>query len=172
MSYASADTPRMPDERYNKLVQETSKGIASFNQVTRAIAQKMSLFGTQQDSRSNHQQLKELSEKGNKLVAKINRRLQELKKACVGAHARSRKTQVGKLSSDFKNQLKTFEQTCQKLMESEKNSVDLIRRSSTSFKHEQKMDFNNYNEDQLYAQANITTYDEEGKLIWNDLFNI
>ncbi|TMW56539.1 hypothetical protein Poli38472_006549 [Pythium oligandrum] len=181
--YHAADSPRdVPDERFRKLVQETSKGISSFNQLTRSMAQKLSLFGTPQDSRSNHQQLKELSEKGNKLVTKINRRLQEMNKACTGPQGRARKTQVTKLSSDFKTQVKQFEETCSRLIESERHSVDLIRRSSQSFRRSDES-FNagggggggnkgnqnngngfvlsNYDEDQLYAQANVTYYDED-----------
>lgn len=168
--YMSANSPRgLSDERYNKLVQETSKGISSFNQLTRSMAQKISLFGTPQDSRSNHEQLKELSERGNKMVNKINKRLQELNKSCQGPQSRARKTQVGKLSSDFKNQVRVFEETCERLIESEKNAVDTIRRSSVAFRRSSSrdgapnggLDFTNYNEDQIYAQMNVTQYDEE-----------
>lgn len=173
--YSAADSPRdsFSDERYGKLVQETSKGIAGFNQLTRSIAQKMSLFGTPQDSRANHKQLNELVDKGNKIVTKIQRRLKDLAQACQGPQARARKTQVNKLSTDFKNQLRSFEETCKRLVESEKNAVDLIRRSSTSFRNSDDMNkpannnnngmnFTNYNEDQIYAQANIVMYDEDG----------
>uniref|UniRef100_K3WGQ8 t-SNARE coiled-coil homology domain-containing protein n=1 Tax=Globisporangium ultimum (strain ATCC 200006 / CBS 805.95 / DAOM BR144) TaxID=431595 RepID=K3WGQ8_GLOUD len=165
--YQSAQSPRnraLSDEKHQKLVQETSKGISSFNQLTRSMAQKMSLFNTPQDSRANHQSLKELTEKGNKLVTKINRRLQELNKSCQGPQARTRKTQVGKLSNDFKTQMRAFEETCQRLVEMEKNSVEFIRRSSHSFNHNDqnsKVEFANYNEDQIYAQANIVAYDED-----------
>ncbi|DAZ99980.1 TPA: hypothetical protein N0F65_001984 [Lagenidium giganteum] len=172
--YHSVDSPKLlSDDRYNKLVQETSKGISSFNQLTRSLAQKMSLFGTPQDSRANHQQLKELTDKGNKIVSKINRRLQELNKACTGPHARMRKTQVGKLSNDYKTQVRTFEDTCKKLVASEKQAVERIRRSSVSFRRSDSrgggggggggagLDFSNYNEDQLYAQVNVTNYEEE-----------
>lgn len=169
--YHSAQSPRergLSDEKYAKLIQETSKGISSFNQLTRSMAQKMSLFNTPQDSRANHEALKELTDKGNKLVTKINRRLQELNKSSQGASARNRKTQVTKLSSDFKTQLRAFEETCAKLIESEKQSVDFIRRSSHSFNHNDakaKVEFSNYNEDQIYAQANIIAYDEDGKRV-------
>lgn len=172
--YHSAQSPPrnrdrgLSDERYSKLIQETSKGISSFNQLTRSMAQKMSLFNTPQDSRANHEALKELADKGNKLVTKINRRLQELNKSSQGASARMRKTQVAKLSSDFKTQLRAFEETCAKLIESEKQSVDFIRRSSHSFNHNDaktKVEFSNYNEDQIYAQANIIAYDEDGKRV-------
>lgn len=171
--YRSVQSPRdseMPgefgDERFRKLVQETSKGISSFNQVTRGIAQKMSLFGTPQDSRANHTQVTELTDKGHKLVSRLNKRLQELNKACQSGNKRAmRKAQVSKLSSDFKAQLKSFEDTCKRLVETERHSVDLIRRSSTSFKGGQKPagnEFSNYNEDQIYAQANVVIYDEDG----------
>lgn len=172
--YQRASSPRdselpgeMGDERFRKLVQETSKGISSFNQVTRGIAQKMSLFGTPQDSRGNHDQVTELTDKGHKLVGKLNRRLQELGKACQSGASRSmRKAQVNKLSSDFKAQLKSFEDTCTRLVETERHSVDLIRRSSTSFRGAQNkpqgQEFSNYSEDQIYAQANVVIYDEDG----------
>jgi len=173
--YRSAQSPRdseMPgefgDERFRKLVQETSKGLSSFNQVTRGIAQKMSLFGTPQDSRANHAQIKELTEKGNKLVAKINRRLQELNRGAKGPSGRARRTQVNKLSADFKNQVRVFEETCERLLESERQSVEFIRRSSQSFKggdtHQTRggAEFTNYSEDQIYAQANVVVYDEDG----------
>lgn len=178
--YSAADSPRdsFSDEHYAKLVQETSKGIAGFNQLTRSIAQKMSLFGTPQDSRANHKQLNELVDKGNKIVTKIQRRLKDLAQACAGPQARSRKTQVNKLSTDFKNQLRSFEETCKRLVESEKNAVELIRRSSTSFRSSNDMNkpinnnnnsnngmnFTNYDEDQIYAQANIVMYDEDGTM--------
>ncbi|KAG2848790.1 hypothetical protein PC129_g2561 [Phytophthora cactorum] len=143
--YRSAQSPRnssgsATDERFGKLVTETSKGISTFNQLTRSIAQKMSLFGTPQDSRSNHVQIKELTEKGNKLVAKINRRLQELNRGAKGAAGRARRTQVNKLSADFKNQ-------------SFKGGDGRQTRGGA--------EFTNYSEDQIYAQANVVVYDED-----------
>ncbi|KAI9915269.1 hypothetical protein PsorP6_008140 [Peronosclerospora sorghi] len=171
--YRSAQSPRnnnngtLSDDRFNKLVTETSKAISSFSQLTRSIAQKMSLFGTPQDSRGNHVQIKEMTEKGNKIVAKINRRLQELNKSAKGPSGRTRRTQVGKLSADFKNQARVFEETCERLLESERQSVQFIRRSSQSFRGgdaKQKhggAEFTNYNEDQIYAQANVVIYDED-----------
>jgi syntaxin 12/13 len=173
--YRSAQSPRdseMPgefgDERFRKLVQETSKGISSFNQVTRGIAQKMSLFGTPQDSRANHTAVTELTDKGQKLVSRLNKRLQELHKACQSGDKRAmRKAQVSKLSSDFKAQLKSFEDTCKRLVETERHSVDLIRRSSTSFRGQKPAgnEFSNYSEDQIYAQANVVIYDEDGTFV-------
>jgi syntaxin 12/13 len=162
-SYAAAGTPKGGEaERYNALVQETSKAIGAFNQATRSITQKMSLFGTPQDSRANHQELKELSDKGNKLVTKINRRLQDLTKLCTGPAGRTRKTQVNKLASDFKNQCKAFEDVCQRLVEQEKTAVAHIRRSSSLVRHEDAHGLGDYSEDQIYAQANVTSYDEDG----------
>lgn len=157
----------MTDDRFSKLVTETSKGISTFNQLSRSIAQKMSLFGTPQDSRANHAQIKEITEKGNKLVAKINRRLQELNRGAKGASGRTRRTQVNKLSADFKKQVRVFEETCERLLQSERQSVDFIRRSSQSFKasdnHQSNggAEFTNYSEDQIYAQANVIIYDED-----------
>lgn len=181
--YTSADSPSSTNERFQKLVQETSKGISSFHQLIRSMQQKISLIGTPQDTRINHQQLKELSEKGNKMVSRINRRLQELNRGTQGTQGRPRKTQVKKLSSDYKTQVELFETTCQKLIVSEQQSVDYIRRSSQSFQQERKQrrgsrernrghssastgsngfQLGDYNEDQLYAQVNITRYDEDG----------
>ncbi|TDH65325.1 hypothetical protein CCR75_000704 [Bremia lactucae] len=170
--YQSNQSPRdssgsMTNERFGKLVTETSKGISNFNQLTRSIAQKMSLFGTPQDSRSNHVHIKELTEKGNKLVAKINRRLQELNRGAKGAAGRTRRTQINKLSADYKNQVRVFEETCERLLESERQSVDFIRRSSQSFRggdsrqSRKGVEFTNYSEDQIYAQANVIIYDED-----------
>uniref|UniRef100_K3WAE6 t-SNARE coiled-coil homology domain-containing protein n=1 Tax=Globisporangium ultimum (strain ATCC 200006 / CBS 805.95 / DAOM BR144) TaxID=431595 RepID=K3WAE6_GLOUD len=168
-NYTSADSPRGGGdaERYNRLVQDTTASIQSFHQTTRAIMQKMLILGTPQDNRANHQELKEMTDKGNTLVAKINKRLQELYKFTQsGAQARTRKTQVNKLSSDFKNQCKNFEDTCKKLVEAEKAAIAHIRQSSHSFRREDdnNVELGNYNEDKLYAQANVTTYDEDDLL--------
>ncbi|CAI5726360.1 unnamed protein product [Peronospora destructor] len=97
----------------------------------------MTLFGTPQDSRANHQQL---TDRGNKLVAKINRRLQDSDKGAKDAGGRARKTQVAKLSMDYKNQLKSFEET---------------------YDNDMPGGFGGYNEDQIYAQANVTHYNED-----------
>lgn len=172
-SYSSADSPRGPmtDEVFQKLMQETSRTIASFNQVTRQMQQKMSLFNTPQDSRNNHEQLNQLVEKGKKYSTRISLKMKELAKSTEGVSgpsARARKTQMGKLSSDFKTQLSNFETTCQEYMESERNAINQIRRTSMgSFSKKdspegrQKLELNNYSEDQLYAQANIQNYDED-----------
>ncbi|KAI9907631.1 hypothetical protein PsorP6_004796 [Peronosclerospora sorghi] len=168
MSYVSIESPKMGEqEHYNALVQETSKAVGQFNQVTRTIAQKMTLFGTPQDSRANHQQLTELTISGNKLVSKINRRLQELDKGAKATGGRARKTQVTKLSTDYKNQLKSFEETCQKLLAAERAAVLNLRQSSLSFRSEENdkpAGFDGYNEDQIYAQANVTSYSEDDML--------
>lgn len=172
-NYTSADSPKGGDaERYSRLVQETSAAIGSFHQSTRAIMQKMLILGTPQDNRANHQELKELTDKGNQLVTKINKRLQDLYKFTQsGPQARTRKTQVNKLSTDFKNQCKNFEDTCKKLVEAEKAAIAHIRQSSHSFRRDESLDNNspldlgNYNEDKLYAQANVTTYDEDGAFL-------
>lgn len=165
-SYVSADSPKGPNEleQFNRNVQDTSKAIQEFHQLTKSMQQKMTLFSTAQDSRVNHQQLKELTEKGNKLVAKINRRLQDLTKACQGPSGRTRKTQVSKLSSDYKNQLKAFEETCEKFIENEKTAVANIRQSSHSFRsddNDKRGGLGDYSEDQLYSQANIQNYNED-----------
>ncbi|TDH72710.1 uncharacterized protein CCR75_003279 [Bremia lactucae] len=165
MSYYSADSPKMGEaEHYNEVVQETSKAVSQFNQVTRTIAQKMTLFGTPQDSRANHQQLTELTDRGNKLASKISRRLQELDKGAKAASGRARKTQVAKLSMDYKNQLKSFEETCQKLLAAERAAVSNLRQSSLSFRSDDEQKpagFDGYNEDQIYAQVNVTSYNED-----------
>ncbi|CEG39064.1 syntaxin 7-like protein [Plasmopara halstedii] len=165
MSYMAVNSPKMGEnEHYNDVVEETSKDVRQFNQVTRTIAQKMLLFGTPQDSRANHQQLTELTDRGNKLVARINRKLQELDKGAKAAGGRARKTQVAKLSLDYKNQLKSFEETCQKLLAAERAAVSNLRKSSLSFRSDDdtKLEgFDGYNEDQIYAQANVTRYNED-----------
>lgn len=189
-NYTSADSPKAGGgdaNRYSRLVEETSAAIGSFHQSTRAIMQKMLILGTPQDNRANHQELKELTDKGNQLVAKINKRLQDLYKFTQsGPQARTRKTQVNKLSTDFKNQCKNFEDTCKKLVEAEKAAIAHIRQSSHSFRrdessvdNESPLELGNYNEDKLYAQANVTTYDEDGaywfcveKIAWRLFLNV
>uniref|UniRef100_M4BRB4 t-SNARE coiled-coil homology domain-containing protein n=1 Tax=Hyaloperonospora arabidopsidis (strain Emoy2) TaxID=559515 RepID=M4BRB4_HYAAE len=161
----SAESPRQSaTEHYDALVQETSKAVGQFNQVTRTIAQKMTLFGTPQDSRVNHQQLTELTNRGNKLVARINRRLLELNEGLKGANGRARKMQVAKVSGDYKTQLRSFEETCQRLLAAERAAVSNLRRSSLSFRSEDNdkpAGFDGYNEDQIYAQANVVSYNED-----------
>lgn len=177
-NYTAAESPKAGDaERYNRLVQDTSAAISSFHQTTRAIMQKMLILGTAQDTRANHQELTELTDKGNALVAKVNKRLQELYAFCQSKsdpQARTRKTQVNKLSSDFKNQCRNFEDTCKKLVDAEKAAIAHIRQSSNSFRRDDSLDhgrggatgagleLGNYSEDKLYAQAHVTTYDEDG----------
>jgi syntaxin 12/13 len=167
-SYSSADSPKGAHEveQYKRNKADTSNAIKEFHLLTKSMQQKMTLFKTPQDSRVNHQQLKELTEKGNRLVAKINRRLQDLSRACQGSLGRSRKAEVNKLSNDFKNQLKAFEATCQQLIENEKLAVAEIRKSSRSFRSDddKPAGLGNYNEDQIYTQAHVQSYNEDGKL--------
>lgn len=97
-------------------------------------------------------------------MAIINRRLQELDKGAKAEGGRARKTQVAKLSVDYKNQLKSFEETCQKLLLAERTAVSNLRQSSLSFRvddGEKPEGFDGYNEDQIYAQANVTSYNED-----------
>ncbi|DAZ94406.1 TPA: hypothetical protein N0F65_003435 [Lagenidium giganteum] len=149
--YNEATTPRGDDP--DKLIAETSRGIASLNQLTRSMQQKMSLFQTPQDSRSNRQQLNELADKGNKHILKLNKRLQLLNK-----NARSRKTQVTKLAADFRAQVVLFEEACAKLTAAEKSTIAELRRTSGSF---QSMNLNNQSESQVLAQAQVVNYDEQ-----------
>ncbi|CAI5722966.1 unnamed protein product [Hyaloperonospora brassicae] len=167
MSYMSADSPRPSATAHvDALVQETSQAVAQFHQVTRTIAQKLTLFGTPQDSRATHAQLAELTQRGNKLVAQINRRLVELTDGVKSAGGRARRTQVAKLSSDYKRQLQSFEATCAQLLAAERAAVAHLRRSSLSFRSDDNErrpteGFDGYNEDQLYAQANVVRYNED-----------
>ncbi|KAJ8548728.1 hypothetical protein ON010_g10943 [Phytophthora cinnamomi] len=82
-----------------------------------------------------------------------------------GAGGRARKTQVAKLSTDYRNQLRSFEETCQKLLAAERAAVSNLRQSSLSFRSDdddKPAGFDGYNEDQIYAQANVTSYNEDG----------
>ncbi|KAF0719157.1 Aste57867_1247 [Aphanomyces stellatus] len=165
-SFGSPKAGVMVAEKYDKLVAEVSKAVGQLNATLRSIDQKVSLYGTSLDSRSNHEKLKELVEKGNKLVSKIQKRLKLLNndlQGQSGAVVKMRTTTVKKLSGDFKTQLDLFQKSCQSVVATETSAVNHIRRSSESFVHAKQtgMAFTNYNEDQLYAQAQITTYDED-----------
>lgn len=175
--YYDAQSPQrggLDDNRYRQLVTEVSKGIGYFNQLSKSIEQKTQLFGTRQDSRSNHNKINEEVEKGKRVTAKVKKRLKELSKAgqgVSGAASRSRSTQYRKLANDFRAQLDEFDHICRRVVNSERNAVDHIRRSSVP---KQKTDnsmfnYNNYSEDQLYAQADVTVYDEDGMYLSNDL---
>ncbi|KAG9416334.1 Syntaxin-7 [Aphanomyces cochlioides] len=168
--YDSYDSPKagvMPNEKYDKTIGEVSKAIGQLNATIRSIDQKVSLYGTSLDSRNNHEKLNELVEKGNKLVAKVQKRFKILNndlKGQAGAVAKARTTTVKKLSADFKTQLDLFQKSCENVVSSETQAVNNIRRTSSSFVSSQKANnpvLSNYNEDQLYAQAQVTTYDED-----------
>ncbi|OQR98976.1 syntaxin 7-like protein [Achlya hypogyna] len=173
--YDSFNSPRnnkdglMDQGQYEQLLSEVSKAVGQFNSTIRSIDQKVSLYGTSLDSRANHEKLNELVDKGNKLVGKIQKRLKLLNddvKNKSGAKAKARATAVRKLSSDFKSQLELFQKSCENVVASETQAVDQIRRSSSSFvapkgDTSNGNQFFNYNEDQIYAQAQVTTYDED-----------
>ncbi|TMW60092.1 hypothetical protein Poli38472_000134 [Pythium oligandrum] len=162
--YVSAESPKLNEQdQFNRNVQDTSKAIQEFHQTIKSIQQKMTHFNTANDNRMNHQQLKELTEKGNKSVSRINKRLQDLVKACQGPSGRMRKTQVNKLSNDYKNLLKSFEQTCEKLVESETAAISNLRKSSSSFRKDEEKDagLGDYSEDQIYSKASIKSYNED-----------
>ncbi|EQC36788.1 hypothetical protein SDRG_05621 [Saprolegnia diclina VS20] len=172
--YDSFNSPRnnagglMDQGQYETLLSEVSKAVGQFNGIIRSIDQKVSLYGTSLDSRANHEKLTELVDKGNKLVGKIQKRLKLLTddvKNKSGPKAKARATAVKKLSSDFKSQLELFQKSCETVVAAETQAVDNIRRSSSSFVQPKGEtngnNFFNYNEDQIYAQAQVTTYDED-----------
>lgn len=173
-NYAAADSPKQGEaERYTRIVAETSTAIGAFHQTTRTLNQKLQVLGTPADTRANHRELKELADKGNALVATVNRRLQQLYALCTGPPGRTRKTQVNKLSGDFKREVQAFEDACRRLVDAEKAAIAHIRNSSHSYRRDDSLDdgagggleLGGYNEDQLYAQANVTTYDEDGACV-------
>ncbi|TYZ68812.1 hypothetical protein PybrP1_011659 [[Pythium] brassicae (nom. inval.)] len=171
-NYSAADSPKHGEaERYAKLVADTSAAVGAFHQTTRALGQKLQVLGTPADTRANHRELKELADKGNALVASVNRRLQQLYALCAGPPARTRKTQVNKLSGDFKREVQAFEDACRRLVDAEKAAIAHIRKSSHSYRRERDslddngagagLELGGYNEDQLYAQANVTTREQD-----------
>jgi syntaxin 7/syntaxin 12/13 len=107
-------------------------------------------------------------------VGKIKRRFKLLNNDIKGklghSDAVARSKMINKLSADFKSQLAQFQKSCENVVEVETTAVQEIRRSSSSShapnrnnpKHKVNgFGFHNYNEDQLYAQAQVTTYDED-----------
>lgn len=154
-AYSAANTPRDGNgQSPDQMIQETSRGISSLNQLLRTMHQKLSLVGTPQDSRSNHQQLTELMDKGNKLIQKLQRRLQELTR---GPAARTRKAQISKLTNDLKAQVKRFEEACERLRDVEASEIEELRRSSASSAHS----FHVHDEKRLFDQAQVTNFEED-----------
>lgn len=174
-NYTAADSPTSGGdaERYARLVADTSAAVGAFHQSTRSLTQKLQLLGTPGDSRANHRELSELADKGRAQVESVNRRLQQLVALCKGPQARPRKTQVNKLSGDFKREVQAFEDACRRLVDAEQAAIARIRQSSHSFRRDDSLDdgkapgiqLGGYTEDQLYAQANVTTYDEDGACV-------
>lgn len=160
--YQTENSPRgMDDKRYRQLVQEVSKGINYLDQLTMSIEQKSERIGTRNDSRNNHSELMSEIEKGNKAVGKVRRRVKELRDGVKrGESSKSKNTQYKKLASDFRKAMERFERVAEDVVEMEQTAVDQIRRSSVA-QPKQQIDYKNYSEEQLYSNAQITSYDED-----------
>jgi hypothetical protein len=138
----------------DKLIVEVSAAIGHLGEITNDIKQKLSLFGTPQDKRVNHEHVNELSKEGRDIVKKVTGQLQSL------ANSASQKSAARKLTKDFKAQASIFEQVCASLATAEQSTVEFIRK--TSEKSAKKEDLANYSEDQIYAQAQVNVYNEDG----------
>ncbi|RQM21891.1 hypothetical protein B5M09_012701 [Aphanomyces astaci] len=139
-------------------VSEVSAAIGDLGNVTNTIKEKVALFGSNLDTRANHEQITELTKQGRDLVQATTAKLQTLVNSASGAD----KSASRKLSKDFKVQLTAFEQVCAKTVASESTAVQAIR--STSVRRNTERDLTNYNEDLIYTQASVQVYDEDGIL--------
>ncbi|RHY03861.1 hypothetical protein DYB30_013330 [Aphanomyces astaci] len=139
-------------------VSEVSAAIGDLGNVTNTIKEKVALFGSNLDTRANHEQITELTKQGRDLVQATTAKLQALVNSASGAD----KSASRKLSKDFKAQLTVFEQVCAKTVASESTAVQAIR--STSVRRNTERDLTNYNEDLIYTQASVQVYDEDGTL--------
>ncbi|ETV79521.1 hypothetical protein, variant [Aphanomyces astaci] len=136
-------------------VSEVSAAIGDLGNVTNTIKEKVALFGSNLDTRANHEQITELTKQGRDLVQATTAKLQTLVNSASGAD----KSASRKLSKDFKVQLTAFEQVCAKTVASESTAVQAIR--STSVRRNTERDLTNYNEDLIYTQASVQVYDED-----------
>ncbi|EQC37548.1 hypothetical protein SDRG_05147 [Saprolegnia diclina VS20] len=137
-------------------VTEVETAITRLGRITSDIKTKTSLFGTPQDTRANHDQLNALAKEGNDSVQMLRKQLQSLSSATSTAN----KSAVRKLSKGFQAQVTAFEQACSSMVASEKSAVELIRRTSTKL-DPSAQDGLACNEDQLYAQAQVSVYNED-----------
>ncbi|KAH9137537.1 hypothetical protein LEN26_005682 [Aphanomyces euteiches] len=176
--YDSLESPKagiMPNDKYEKTVSEVTKALGQLNSTIRSADQKVSLFGTSLDSQSNHEQLHELLDRGENLIAKIDKRIKLLTddvKGQSGAVVKARSTVVKKLTADFKTQTDLFNQSTQKA----KAASSYVPPPSTvpaaaaaanplgAARPAQNNAFSNFNEDHILAQAQVTTYHEEDEV--------
>ncbi|RHY27023.1 hypothetical protein DYB32_007104 [Aphanomyces invadans] len=136
-------------------VAEVSAAIGNLGNVTNEMKDKVGLFGSPLDTRANHELVTELTKQGRDIVQAATAKLQLLVNSASGAD----KSAARKLSKDFKAQLTLFEQVCARAVASESTAVQAIR--STSVRRDTERDLANYNEDQIYTQANVQVYDED-----------
>ncbi|KAF0719158.1 Aste57867_1248 [Aphanomyces stellatus] len=166
--YDSLESPKagiMASDKYDKIVGEVSKALGQLNSTVRAIDQKVSLFGTSLDSASSHDKLLELLDKGDKLIGKVEKRIKLVTddlRGQSGAVAKARSTTLKKLSADFKTQLDLY-----KFSSENAKHVPALSAAPMPAAHAQphmqgNNAFNNYhNADQIFAQAQVTRYDED-----------
>ncbi|OQS02842.1 hypothetical protein THRCLA_12217 [Thraustotheca clavata] len=140
----------------DKAVADVDAGIAKLGRITSGIKQKASLFGTPQDTRANHDQLNELAKEGHDNVQLIGTQIQKLTTSVSAAN----KSAVRKLTKGFQVQVEAFEKACSAMVEAEKSVVQVIRKTSIKQDPLQHAGFD-YNEDQLYAQAQVSVYNED-----------
>ncbi|ETW08556.1 hypothetical protein H310_01112 [Aphanomyces invadans] len=166
--YDSLESPKagvMAAEKYDKLVGEVTKALGQLNTTVRAVDQKVSLFGTSLDSQSSHEKLRELLEKGDKLISKIEKRLKMLgddMKGQSGPVVRTRSTAIKKLTADFKTQSDLFKQSSQSAKSANVTLPSVAKPSGINQPARPAPGgFTNFHEDQLLAQAQVTTYDED-----------
>lgn len=172
--YNSIESPRdMSDKEYRRLVEDVSEKIGEFSQLTRLIEQQMGLFNTPNDTRANHDKITKQVEKGKKLTSTISGKLKTLSSASTSgtrAQSRSRATQHRKLATDFKSQMTRFDHVCTEIVRSEQSSVNRIR---NSLSQQETPLQTSYSEDQLYAQATVTSFHEDDVARReHDIFNI
>ncbi|OQR86195.1 syntaxin 7-like protein [Achlya hypogyna] len=141
----------------DKAIAEVDAGISKLGRITSDIKTKSSLFNTPQDTRANHDQLNALAKEGHDTVQTISNQIQSLTGAASGAN----KSAVRKLSKGFQAQMAAFEAACNLMVESEKTTVAFIRKTSIKQDPSKQSDLQ-YNEDQLYAQAQVSVYNEDG----------
>ena len=151
-NYTSHESPRRNSPNYDALMEDVSKGIRYFSEVTRSIEEKARLIGTKKDSRKNHKAINGEVEKGKNCAIRIKQILREI--SGIQKTPEYRRT-----ANEYRVLKERYEKACRKVVSDERDAVDHIRRTSTpSLK---PMDLSKYTEDQLYDQVTITNYDED-----------
>lgn len=147
----------MSDAEFRSKLEDVSKGLDLFDQVIHAVDTKAKKGRRLQTTRTD-------VEKGKKLVIKVKAKLKELSSVSKQRGASSsRYSQYKKVANDFKNQVRHFEQMVQHLASKANDPAwdedDRQRKPDaqdfTAFKP------NDFNEDQFFAQATVTSYEHD-----------